>query len=101
MFVFLGVIIDNVRFHRNEVPRFMNFQHCTTLDGKYFCPNSPERIYKNKRNLKRHLKELLEVSTKCHLCGSILESRDDLFVHLHEKHTACSISGYSQYNFSV
>lgn len=71
------------------------------MDGKYFCPNSPERIYKNKRNLKRHLKELLEISTKCHLCGSILESRNDLFLHLHKEHTASNyltISGL-QYNW--
>lgn len=91
--MFLGVIIDNTRFVKNEVPRFMNFEHCRTRDGRYFCPNSPGRIYKNKRNLKRHLKEFLEISTNCHLCGDVLETRDDLFVHLHKKHTASSLSG--------
>lgn len=80
------------------MPRFMDFQHCTTADGKYFCPNSPERIYKNKRNLKRHLKELLEISTKCHLCGIVLESRNDLFLHFHKQHTPSSITVYPEYN---
>lgn len=98
-FTFLGLIMDSVRFSRNKVPRFMDFQHCTTVDGKYFCPNSPDRIYKNKRNLKRHLKELLEITTKCHLCGNVLESRDDLFLHLHKQHTPASIPGCSQYNW--
>lgn len=70
----------------DELPRFIDFSKCVTQEGKYFCPNSPGRKYKNKRNLKRHIKEISFSSKTCHLCGTYTNDRTGMLLHLHSVH---------------
>lgn len=69
------------------LPRYLDFRDCVRSDRKYFCPRSPNRVYKNSRNLKRHIRYETANSTICHLCSLNFPDKSSLIRHLHIRHS--------------
>lgn len=69
------------------LPRYIDFRQYMRADRKYFCPRSPNRVYKNSRNLKRHIRYEAVNSTVCHLCNTDFPDRQNLIRHMHLNHS--------------
>lgn len=69
------------------LPRYLDFRDCVRSDRKFFCPRSPNRVYKNSRNLKRHIRYEAAISTICHLCSMNFLDKASLMRHLHVRHS--------------
>lgn len=78
---------ENYIKRKSTIPRCLDFSRCLLPDGRYFCPSSPTRIYKNKRNLKRHIKYECNISLMCHLCQLLCADKEELLTHMWDKHT--------------
>ncbi|XP_017783492.1 PREDICTED: RE1-silencing transcription factor-like [Nicrophorus vespilloides] len=72
---------------KSSVPRNLDLSYYISSEGRYCCPQCPDKVYKNKRNLKRHLCQMAYVSSLCHLCGVLMDTKVNLVIHMNTVHS--------------